>query len=249
MATNWSAGSGVHYTLNTSATITGTIIPNVGDLCIAAVGSQRATTPDTAYAISDAGSGGWTPIVPIQTSADITGQAWWKIATSADHNGGSGVLVTVVASGGTGGINQNQLTVEPFSVSGGGTVQGLDLKGARNGTGGNASFTWSPASGSGQSSNTDELAWTSLMTYNTITVAGSNTFTGTSAAANLNLGESGGSKTQNQYVGGVQASATAGTNVWKNTWSSVADYALIGATFYYTTTPANQGNMLSVMGA
>ena len=64
---------------------------------------------------------------------------------------------------------------------------------------------------------------------------GSNTFTGTTSAANLAVAvTTNDTILLNQYVGGVTASATAGTNVWKNTWTTSRGPIITGATFVYT---------------
>ena len=235
-ATNWSyIGAGSFYTATSTLGITGTIVPNVGDLVIVSVGTNTSISPLTSYAISDAGSNGWTAIIAFSSGNVFSCRAWWKVAASSDHNGGSGVLVTVTGSGGSGTI-ANQLSGEVFRVGGGHSVTGLDLSAVvATGTGGGTTASFSPGSGSGQPSNTDELAWTSFASNNAVSLTGANTFTGTSPAANLAVSESGGGLTMvNQFVGLVQSSATAGSNTWKNTWTPGTNHTVIGATFYYT---------------
>lgn len=79
-------------------------------------------------------------------------------------------------------------------------------------------------------------------------ITGTNTFTGTSVASNqvVCIG-TGSGNLRPQYDAGVQASATAGTNVWQDTWTNSRHPLFIAASFFYIPAVVNQGNMLAVM--
>ena len=111
-----------------------------------------------------------------------------------------------------------------------------------------ATKSWSPTpSGSSHSGFTDALAVTGNYGFGSRGApTGTNTFTGTSSAANLAIAIAAGDTLFcQQYVGGVQASATAGTNVWENTWTTSNTALLTGATFVYSALP--QGAFLAFL--
>ena len=231
MATNWTysgasaIGSGV-----SSAVVA--VIPPVGSLMVVS-GRCVETISVSSIGISDTGSGGWQAIDGA-ISAKMICQGWWKIATSADYNGGSGINVTVTQTGGV-GTAVHEAECDIFTVPAGYGILGLDTYGyAVGGTVSTLSATGSV--GSSYSSSTDALAWTLLAMPTSNTNGGrtsTNTFTGTSAAANLaNCVTTANTLLLNQYVGGVQASATAATNVWVNTWTNArTGPVVVGAVF------------------
>lgn len=215
--------------------VTATITPATGDLlCLMAW--QFRTTPFTSVAISDNGSGGWTSLGSFRSLGTASGQAYYKIATAADFNSGSGITVTATAAGGSGTIFNNFVEVDVFGLVG--TSPVLDISSSAS-TSLVTTDSISPAAGSTHAAFTDELAWTGFGGQNGGTGAGpptgSNTFTGTSAAKALTECIA----TNDhfvfcQYATHCQASATAGTNVWKNTWTNPVNDIFFGATFAYT---------------
>lgn len=232
MATNWSRSAAPGTGTNPSGdTYTITLVPTAGELVIVFLSSTKATTAYTGATAGDTGSGGWTQIA-FDSSGGTAGVAFWKMANSVDNNGGSGITITLTGTGGSGGVAQFAISAERYATSVG-TVTGVDLTGHANTTG--TSLNVSPSIGSSESSNTDELAWAMVATNLNQGGAGTWDFTGTSATtamtaslANILL--------LSEYLGGVQASATAGTNVWATAWNTLRFAVAIGATFYYTPT-------------
>lgn len=223
----------------TTATVACTPKPNVGDLMVMSWTSVR-TTAFTSAAVTDTGSGGWQTINSILTAGTFTTQqCWWKVATAADFNNGTGITVTVTGTGGSGTFSQ-LVEADVFRLPSGYAVIGIDL--ARGLVGGStvSTLSWSPTVGSFYSGFTDALAftsWSSPLQSSSGGVTGTNTFNGTSAAANLatTIATNNGILL-NQYVGGVQTSATAGTNVFENTWTTARGPIVTGATFVYRQT-------------
>lgn len=237
--TNWSfiaAGSGQSRTTS-SATTVFTMKPNVGDLMVCGCFGRATGTIPTSLAVTDTGSSGWTAAL---TAVSNTGTGhltglFFKTATSADFNGGSGITVTVTQSGGganfiTGGNG------DVFRLSSG-SVTGKDLSGSVVQTTGVTTLSANPGAGSGQPANIDELAYAFVDNPAAVTgvPTGTNTFTGTSAAANLAVTQSGlEGQFFAEWVGLVQASATAGSNTWVATWSGSAASTMVCATFYHS---------------
>ena len=246
MATNWTFESGVSAVGSgaTLALATGTVTPQVGDLMVMS-GGLSGTGTLTSYSISDSSSGGasWTATLgAVETSGTLHTQGWWKIANAADA---VGITVTATGVGLTGPSHRVECDI--FRLPLGFSVVGADI--AAGGASGSAvsTLSWSPASGSGKGF-TDALALTSLYT-GTLSNGGisstaqTNTFTGTSAqSSNMAV-----ALTTNQtvlavqYIGGVQASGTAGTNVWKNTWTTAHGLVTVGSTFIYQSIAEGSG--------
>lgn len=208
---------------------------------------------NTAFTIADSSVGGaaWTALPPgPYSSAKMLCQGWWKIANANDHNGGAGITVTATAGGGS-GTQSCEVECDIFRLPSGYAVVGIDTYGDVLGTATGVTTLSAPGSvGSNDPGFTDALAISVLAAGSGNSLGGptgSNTFTGTSAAANLAVCiATNDTILANQYVGGVQASATAATNVWKNTWTtSRAQAVVLGATFVYKS--AAGGNMLAVL--
>ena len=215
--------------------------PNVGDLlCLSWFGQRTSYTGATP---SDTGSGGWASIQPFQTIAGTSqsGQAWWKVAALSDYNGGSGITVSVTGTGGSGAIAEADIEVDVFRLTSGYSPL-LDIAATTSSSTGVSSLSASPSVGSAYPSFTDALAWTALYLRQAPTPpgpSGTNTFAGSSAAANLSLCVTPiGGKVFNQYVPNVQSSATPASNLFTNSWGSSPNRdILIGATFVYTPQP------------
>jgi hypothetical protein len=237
MATSWTFESAVSNVGSSSAAAasTGTVTPNVGDLMVVSAANIAGTTVNTAFAISDSSVGGasWTPIIGVGTNGLAIIRGWYKVANANDNNSGSGITVTATASGGS-GTNATYVECDIFRLPAGFAVLGLDI---HNETFFTATTTSSfhGSAGSSYSGFTDALAFTALNTDNTNGgLTGTNTFTGTSAATNLALClTTNDSRLANQYVGGVQASATTNSNTFENTWATSRSGNLFGATFVY----------------
>ena len=239
MATNWVNVQKVSNENTSGTTVVGTISkPSSGDLLVVGGDASAVGTPTT-LTISDNSSGGasWTAFsgAPFSNSGNtsLTG-GWWKIANATDAANLTAITLT---QNGTVSIRINTITVEEYSVTGGGTI-GIDLVGHSGSASPVSTISFSPASGSAQSTNTDELAWAFVAAPGASSMGaptGTNTFTGTSSAAAFNNGATTNENyILSRYVGGVQASATAGTNVWKLTWTTAENCDSVGATFYYT---------------
>lgn len=222
---------------STGASSATSIKPALGDLIVTYSETTRSNTAPTAMTIADTSTGGaaWQPI----TVSGVTGgavvllQAWWKVANANDVNGSNGINVTTTATGGV-GTQSGVIEVDIWRPPAGATVS-LDLVATTSGSA--ATLTWSPLTGSISPSNTDALGITCRSLSAAATTTGTNTFTGTSSAANLTATGIGASNVHMvQYVGAVQASATAGTNVFVNTWTNSRPVAAIGVTFVYSTT-------------
>lgn len=241
MATNWTWESALSKVQSggTQALTTAAVVPAVGDLMVCTAGNSSGTTVGTGFTIGDSSSGGatWTAILgTMQTTSKITLQGWWKVANAADNNAGSGITVTTTSTGGTGSFSSRS-EVDIFRLPAGSANIQADIA-ASTGTASTVTTqSWSPASGTTHPNFTDALAFTSLYTGTVSNggVTSTNTFTGTSAAANLALAvTTNDTLLANQFVGGVQASATAGTNVWENTWTTARPPAELGVTFVYS---------------
>ena len=155
---------------------------------------------------------------------------------SSDLNGGAGITCTVTAAGGTGSIALSYVECDVFRLGGAHTSPALDLHAVTTVSTIHTTLSVSPAAGSGKPSFTDALALTFIFTGTLTGALTTNTFTGTSPTANLNLCVLvTGRQAVSQYVSGVQGSATAATNVFTNGWAIQSNQAiLIGATFTYT---------------
>lgn len=245
MASAW------QYHLDLSAQFGGTtgpigpqlVKPALGDLMVVAWWARGTGGAPTGPTITDTGSGGWNQIANIAPTAIDSGQVgmlamWWKIAAAADVNGGAGFSVTI--TGHTGGTGQSiSAEVDVFRITNPGTPAiSIDL--AANTTAVAADGTtasWSPSVGSGGAGQiADELCVTFLGAITPGAPAGSNTFTGVTTAANLKELQPTGfvrGDLVGQYMVGVQASPTAGSNVFANQWTNSVKSLLAGATFYY----------------
>lgn len=240
MPTDWSfiTSPASVFSSSVTGTTTGLCKPSVGDLIVVGWTSIGLANAPVSPVISDNGSGGWSQFasIPITFLSDFgeSGMtaAWWKVAAAADFNSGSGFTITII--GATGGTTDFiGFEADVFRLSAPEHFGGIDLAAQFIGTSDETSQSYSPASGSTEPSSLDQLAWTMTTGVNPGAITGSNTFTGTSAAANLALtGISGSTFLQTQFVGGVQASTTAGTNIFKNTWTNSRTPLLAGATFW-----------------
>jgi hypothetical protein len=255
VATNWTfqSGASTQSIPQTTAAVTSAPTPHTGDLMICAWGADRATTAFTSATIADTGSGGWTSISPgFQNRSTRSSQAWWKVATSSDFNGGSGITITVTGSGGSSTIAA-VIECDVFRLPTGYSVVGIDIAGGATPTSATTA-SWHPGSGSTSATFTDALAYSNATsgTNSRGVVTGTNTFTGTSTAAALTQCFTQGSAADficGQYVGGVQASSTAASNTWVNTWTNSVGPNVIGATFTYQaaiTAPGSVGSGIGV---
>jgi hypothetical protein len=233
MATLWSFISSTQSTIGTSATPNVPVTPNLGDLMLFSVGCVRATTAATLAGATDGGANNWNTISPgFQTRSTLTSQSWWRVATAADTGG---ITVTGTLTGGSGTIT-SVVQCDIFRLPAGNVVVGIDVRGGST-PAATTTTSWHPSNGSSSASFTDALAYTMAMSpsANRGVFTGTNTFTGTSSAANLtpcnstNVGFCG-----SQYAGLVQANATAASNTFVNTWTNSVGPNVIGATFTYT---------------
>ena len=229
----WTFESGASAQAQTTASVTNVIniTPNTGDLLVLSWWSFRASQ-FTGVTLSDTGSGGWT----FSTSGSVggyRGQLSWKVATSSDYNGGSGIAITCTATGGSGAISANAVECDVFRPPTGSGAIGVDLSHSQTGSStGTAGITGS--AGSGQPANTDQLSIASVGVFGG-PPTGTNTFTGTSPTKNLNLCLTpNDSQLMVQYVAPVQCSATVGSNTWVLNWTSSQTYVINVATFYHT---------------
>lgn len=239
-ASNWSFKSANSSAVanNVNPIVTGTVTPNTGDLLFLSWSTARSGAGVTSAAPTDTGSGGWTAVGAINSLGGTFTrvQAWWKVATSSDFNSGSGITITVTATGGSGSITNTFVEADVFRLASG-TTPAIDLATSFGQQGATVTtVSRNPASGSSNSSFTDELAITALYTTGSNGgITGTNTFTGTSSAKNLAIClTANDAQLCNQFVGGVQASATAGSNTWVNTWTTAQFEAIFAATFSYT---------------
>lgn len=222
------------------------ISPLVGDLLIVAGRGFSSVAGYPSLTPTDTGSGGWTAITSLLTSSDTLGvwtvQAWWKIATSADYNGGAGITLTLTG-GATANPNSMVLECDGYRLTSG-TPGGIDVSGgtidAPNSS--VSTYTLDASTGSSRPTDTDELVWAFLLvdtppgggpwscTYKGVTPGSATAMSATaptfSGAANTNM--------HGFHILGVTASATAATNEWVASWSSPRLPALIGATFYHS---------------
>src|SRR6185437_74343 len=184
MATNWVKAQTVEANgaaTTQSATITA---PMSGSLLKIAVWYEAGTTAPTSFAISDnsTGQGAWTAIAAIQrpgASSRFAAQSFYKISDGTETS------VTSTESGGVGGTSGHAVVVSNYTVTGGGTIANdLSLGGTASSA---TSFSVSPASGSSQPSNTDELALIDWGILNVGNAPDSASFTGTSALASAAL--------------------------------------------------------------
>jgi hypothetical protein len=208
-----------------------TFTPNVGELLVLYWTETRNAAPaDTSATASDTGSGGWTQIgfAGSTVGAFVAASAWWKVASTLDAGG---ITATVTPAGGGGVPSVTLIGVDRFGAPAGSGIS-ADLGAAAFNNLATA-MNLSPSVGSAHSGALDELAWACLGTNLTNGGMLTWTYTGTSPATNMatagnnvDLGS--------QFVGGVQASATAGTNVWALGWNSLRAAAAVAATFVYS---------------
>jgi hypothetical protein len=214
------------------------ITPNLGDLLVYNYGGKRATTADSVLSLSDAGSA-WTQHPDAVTDSGKSAACmWWKIATSADTGG-----ITPAVSAGSGNAGEGTLSaqfgeVDIYRLPSGYQVIGIDLYGATNSSSNVTTLSFTSGVGSSYPNFTDALAVTFLYDASgNGGITGSNTFTGTSSAKNLALAlTTDDAELACQYVGGVQGSSTAGSNTFKNTWTtagSAVNKVLYAASFVY----------------
>lgn len=239
MATNWSfiAAASSQTKSGTGAAIASPSLPNPGDLMICSWAATTTTAPFTVVTAIDGGSAGWIPFPQgIQVRGNLTSRSFWKIATAADFNNGSGITTTVTGSGQTGTITADVET-DVFRLPAGFVVLGIDASGGATPTAATTT-TWHGSVGASFPNFTDALAYSNTLspTGNRGMVINTNTFAGTSAAAALAQCFTAGTLNQfigGQYVGGVQGSATPGSNTWVNSWTNSVGPNVIGATFVY----------------
>jgi hypothetical protein len=190
-------------------------------------------TPST-VTISDTGSSGWNTIRPWGSFASWAYSGWWKIATSADFNSGSGITITVTQNGST-TVTGHAIACDTFRVSSG-SVLGKDLGwGDINNAAGTGS-TYSPGFGASQPSNTDQLSWSFLTIQGANSISPSYSFMGTSPLAIGVRALQAGTTTEADtfYVGGVQADAVAASNHWALTWGVSDPWVIMSGTFYHS---------------
>lgn len=246
MSTNWTyeSGSSAQVVSQSTAAVACSPTPSVGDLMICTWGGFRSTA-FTSASIADTGSGGWTTIGP-GFESNTTGtscQSWWKIATSAD----AAATITGTGIGGSGTIT-SAIECDIFRLPAGYKVFGLDLGGGVVQSSIVTTKSWTSSAGSSSPGFTDALAYAVTVSpaANRGVFTGTNTFTGTSAAANLALCTATSTGYINgQYVGAVEGAAVAGSNTWVTTWSNIAEPVFIGATFVYVSTAPGNVNDLN----
>lgn len=233
MATNWvlaQAVANANTTLPTQAkSITAPVAGSL--LIVTAYLVVSVGTGPTSFTCTDSSSGAWTPWSTINTATKLSAQRFFKISDGTETS------CSITGVGYSGSIATTRITVTNFTVTGGGTI-GIDL--ALSGVSGSvSSISVSPASGSGHSSNADELAL--IYSANAVGLTHSSaSFTGTSAlAAATATGLFNGDATIEYYVGGVQAALSpATTNVFKQAYNTGPGITIYdGATFYYTNGP------------
>jgi hypothetical protein len=228
MATNWVLSQALAATPTSTAGLSETITaPVTGSLLTCTTYFIVGTSAPTSFTISDNGlGGGWTAWGTLRTNGTLSVQRFYKLSDGTETS----VTSTAVGYGGT--ITSHRMQVNNFTVTGGGTIA-LDLAvGAVSGS--VSSISVSPASGSSQPSNTDEMALICFASGSGLTQT-SASFTGTSslASAALTLNANGGAIGEH-WVGGVQASATNTTDVFKAAYGGgpgIVPYDC--ATFYY----------------
>jgi hypothetical protein len=171
----------------------------------------------------------------------------WKVATLADVS--ASLTLTSTPTTTTAGTLWYVAWLVSVWRPPAGTL-GLDLTASVSG--GTASLTTlsvSPGTGSTAGGFPDALAVTGYVGRVHGTPVGTNTFTGASGSSALGnvddfTSATDGIVTTLQGVGGVTASATAGSNSFVNTFNTACtSVALFGLTFTY----ANSGNMFLVM--
>jgi hypothetical protein len=235
MATNWVKAQAVANSNTTlpsqSVTITNPIAGSL--LTVTAYLVVNTGTGPTSFTISDnsTGQGPWTSWTALHTSAKYSVQRYYKLSDGTETS------VSITGIGYSGSLASTRITVTNYTVSGGGTIA-IDLAvGAASGS--VSSISVSPSSGSGQPSNTDELALIYSSSDSGLTHSTAS-FTGTSALAAATMtGSFNGDATMEYFVGGVQASATAGTNVFQAAYGGGPGISLYDcATFYYQPSPA-----------
>ena len=220
--------------------------PIVGDLIIVAALIYGSGAGSTGPTISDTGSGGWSNFnsIPVTTLVGSGLNAmlatWWKIATAADYNGGSGFTVTVAGTVGT-SSHQVVCDAEIFRiVNPAAPFITVDLAASSTAFAGSSVSTasWSPSVGSAHPGSLDELCYTCRAGLISVAApSGTNTFTATSSAANIRelqpTGFVRGALVCQGMIGGLQASATAGTNVFELTWTGAQAVLVAAGTFFY----------------
>jgi hypothetical protein len=133
-----------------------------------------------------------------------------------------------------------QIECDVYRLPAGNAVVASDIAGNVSSASTVSTLTWSPSAGSAYPAFADALVLSCMVNGSTSTFGartGTNTFTGTSAAANLAqaLATNAGFLC-NQFAPG-QASATAGTNVWVNTWTTARGSPVaFGMAFVYSST-------------
>lgn len=216
----------------------GSLSVTFGDLLVYSWGAQRTT--GASYTTATIADGGATPVAHpsgIQSINVTSGMSWSKICGTADVSA-SPLTATVTTTGGGGQPNNSFVQIDQYRVSGS-VAAGTDIYTAGTHAS-DVGFNPLSSVGSTQSTNTDELTWTSLYTGGSSNggPSGTNDFVNTAIPATTNLTSNGGANTSHlftQYAGGIQASATAGNNGWTNTWASPTISILFAYTFYYLT--------------
>lgn len=248
MATKWSRVTTVQGAPTTGSSYAASgVTPAAGDLMVCYFVATLATTDFSGASVADTGSNNWTEFDTAQINTLTRIIAFWKQATDADNNAGSGITVTLTTTGGAGAVGTNALLVDVYRVSVPCTIT-TDITFIGASAAAATSLTKASTVGSTHSSNTDELSWAAVGGATTLGTPGTCTFTGTSATANMAkaLQDSSG-VLLGEFLGGVQASATAATNVWVMAWGTPSNVVFGGATFVYTPV-VDPGGMLAVMG-
>jgi hypothetical protein len=252
--TNWTNPFSFGNVDETNSATTPVTVPmfgvQPGDLLVAlCLATNFTATFPTGLGLTDTGSGGWANVGSVFNSGGAaavnlyTGShIKWKVATSADASASVTLTPTPTVSG-VGTVWYAALVICDYRLTSGSNIVG-DIF-ARTGADANpgpTTLSASPASGSTHSTFADELAITGRVGRNTGHSIGANTFTATSPTSALTTafeqGSTGsGTVAAQQWVGGVQASATPGANVFVNSWSLPGnDAALHGVTFAFTPT-------------
>jgi hypothetical protein len=200
------------------------VTPNAGDLMFISAIVRTNTTASTTITPSDTGSGGYSSVgVLVNDGSMNCMQCFWKIATALDA---SGITVTITGNG-TGSSTIAYIQIDTYRASG--PAGGIDIRTGAAAGGSVTTLSLNPATGSIQSSNFDELAITSLMTF-AGSMTGTNTFTGTTPALNLTLVA--GTVPFVQWTSAAQSSITAASDTWVNTWTVATVGVMFAATFY-----------------
>lgn len=236
MASNWAfAHGGANWNFPSSTVVVNiNFIAAAGELLIVTYTCGSAGGTPTGATITDTGANaGWQQFVNgIQGPSGAFTFSWWRLSTPADVGGG---IIVSCSGTGTFTANGSSITSGSWSVAAGFAIAGMDLLATDAVVSSVTTASFSPSVGSIRPADSDELAYLSLTA--TFTGSDSSTFAGTSPSTAMNQRQEANNGAFNltamSSLEGVQASATAGTNVFSATWGLSAPANLVGATFFY----------------